>query len=60
MTLRLYRLITGAIRPALKLYLHRRAMRGKEDPDRLGERLGRTGLPRPHGPLVWVHSRSTM
>jgi 3-deoxy-D-manno-octulosonic-acid transferase len=58
MTLRLYRLITGAIRPALKLYLHRRAMRGKEDPDRLGERLGRTGLPRPHGPLVWVHASS--
>ncbi|MDD9717177.1 3-deoxy-D-manno-octulosonic acid transferase [Dinoroseobacter sp. PD6] len=31
---------------------------GKEDPDRYGERLGRPGLPRPDGPLIWMHAAS--
>jgi 3-deoxy-D-manno-octulosonic-acid transferase len=35
-----------------------RARRGKEDPSRLGERLGRASLPRPQGPLVWIHGAS--
>lgn len=31
---------------------------GKEDPDRYGERLGRPGLPRPDGLLIWMHAAS--
>lgn len=38
--------------------LRRRLARGKEDPARLGERLGRAGLPRPGGRLVWIHAAS--
>jgi 3-deoxy-D-manno-octulosonic-acid transferase len=41
--------------PAL---LKRRAGRGKEDPERLQERLGHAGAPRPDGPLVWLHGAS--
>ena len=58
MSLGLYRLLSGAARPALGLCLHSRVARGKEDPQRLGERLGRAGVPRPHGSLVWVHASS--
>jgi len=38
--------------------LDRRARRGKEEPARRGERLGRAGLARPEGPLVWLHGAS--
>ncbi len=58
MSLGLYRLLSGAARPALGLYLHGRSLRGKEDRHRLGERMGRAGAPRPAGPLVWVHAAS--
>ncbi|WP_370153792.1 3-deoxy-D-manno-octulosonic acid transferase [Ferrovibrio sp.] len=44
--------------PALRLWLQRRAARGKEDPARLGERFGHASLPRPQGPLVWCHGAS--
>jgi 3-deoxy-D-manno-octulosonic-acid transferase len=58
--------------PALGLYLAasrgagplaralqaRRAVRGKEDPARLGERLGRPSAPRPAGRLAWLHGAS--
>ena len=40
------------------LLLRQRAARGKEDPARLGERLGRTQTPRPDGRLVWIHGAS--
>lgn len=46
-----------ADRLALPL-LRRRAARGKEDPARLPERLGRAGLARPGGRLVWLHAAS--
>lgn len=39
-------------------FLRDRARRGKEDPARLGERLGRASLPRPDGGLVWLHGAS--
>ena len=58
MSLGLYRVLTGAAQPALALYLRGRMVRGKEDPRRLGERMGRAGAPRPTGPLVWVHAAS--
>lgn len=54
----LYRLITDLAEPALKLYLRRRAKRGKEDPARLDERLGRASAPRPAGRLAWLHAAS--
>ena len=56
--LRLYALTTGALAPLIPQWLDARARRGKEDPARLGERLGRAGLPRPMGPLVWLHAVS--
>jgi len=56
--LRLYRLATRAALPAAKLLLGRREQRGKEDPSRRGERLGRPARPRPAGPLLWAHAAS--
>ncbi|MEO0999068.1 MAG: 3-deoxy-D-manno-octulosonic acid transferase [Pseudomonadota bacterium] len=38
--------------------LDRRLGRGKEDAERLQERLGHAALPRPEGPLVWFHAAS--
>ncbi len=54
----LYRLTTRLGGPLFGLALRHRARRGKEDPDRLPERLGRTSLPRPAGPLLWLHGAS--
>lgn len=54
----LYRAATGLATPAVRLYLRWRLGRGKEDPVRFPERLGHAGLPRPPGPLVWVHAAS--
>ncbi len=35
-----------------------RESQGKEDPERLHERLGQPDLPRPDGPLAWFHAAS--
>ena len=56
--LALYGLATGLAEPLAPLILKRRAKAGREDPLRLGERLGRAGAPRPPGPLVWLHGVS--
>ncbi|MGA8171118.1 MAG: 3-deoxy-D-manno-octulosonic acid transferase, partial [Methylocystis sp.] len=56
--LRLYRLATMAATPCARSLLAWRASRGKEDPTRLGERLGFPSLPRPSGRLVWLHGAS--
>jgi 3-deoxy-D-manno-octulosonic-acid transferase len=53
-----YRLLTTALELLAPLLLRRRAARGKEDPARLGERLGRPAIPRPPGDLVWLHGAS--
>ncbi len=53
-----YRAATAVIEPAAPLVLGGRARRGKEDRTRLGERMGRASLPRPEGPLVWLHAVS--
>lgn len=53
-----YRIATRILAPAVPLLLKRRQARGKEDPARLGERLGHAGLPRPEGRLVWIHGAS--
>ncbi len=44
--------------PILKSMLSHRVKKGKEDPERLGERKGIASLPRPAGPLVWMHVAS--
>lgn len=44
--------------PFVRLWLQRRAGRGKESRARLGERLGHASLPRPGGMLVWCHAAS--
>jgi 3-deoxy-D-manno-octulosonic-acid transferase len=57
--LRLYRWASGAAaKPFASWLLTRRIKRGKEDPARLAERYGQATLPRPGGPLIWLHSAS--
>lgn len=54
----LYRGLTALAGPAVRRLLARRLAAGKEDPRRLGERLGHPGLPRPAGKLIWLHAAS--
>lgn len=54
----LYRLTSRGLRPLMPAVLHWRRRRGKEDRNRVRERMGIAGLPRPHGRLVWVHAAS--
>lgn len=56
--LTLYRAATALLAPVAPSLLRARAPRGKEDPARIGERLGRPGVARPEGPLVWLHGVS--
>ncbi len=58
MLLPLYRVAGWLAPPVARAILSRRRLRGKEDPDRMGERMGRAGQPRPDGRLVWVHAAS--
>jgi 3-deoxy-D-manno-octulosonic-acid transferase len=53
-----YRAATGLAEPLAPALLHGRMRRGKEDPARLPERLGRASRPRPEGPLAWLHGAS--
>ncbi|MBW8881237.1 MAG: 3-deoxy-D-manno-octulosonic acid transferase, partial [Asticcacaulis sp.] len=57
-TLALYDRMMGALHGFAPGVLKRRAAKGKEDPHRLNERLGRASLPRPDGPVVWFHGVS--
>ncbi len=54
----LYRLTSRGAGPLMPAVLRWRRRRGKEDGNRLRERMGVPGLPRPHGRLVWVHAAS--
>src|SRR5215831_16547270 len=58
LTLRAYALLTAAATPLVPHLLKRRMRRGKEHPQRLGERRGETTVRRPAGTLVWVHGAS--
>lgn len=58
MLLHLYRAATQLGGPLIEAELRRRVRRGKEDPVRLPERLGQASMPRPPGPLVWLHAAS--
>jgi 3-deoxy-D-manno-octulosonic-acid transferase len=57
-SLHLYRGSTRLAGPFTSFILKRRLKRGKEDPERINERHGIASLPRPEGPLVWVHGAS--
>lgn len=54
----LYRAASGLFAPFAARLLARRAARDKEDPARLAERMGRSRIPRPEGPLAWLHGAS--
>ena len=53
-----YRVATSLLSPVLQLYLRRRVQQGKEDPQRLSERVGKTQRKRPLGQLIWLHGAS--
>jgi 3-deoxy-D-manno-octulosonic-acid transferase len=53
-----YRLLSAAAAPFAPLLLARRLARGKEHRVRLAERSGEARIPRPPGPLVWLHGAS--
>jgi 3-deoxy-D-manno-octulosonic-acid transferase len=58
MMLALYRTFSVLGAPLIGVYLWLRRIRGKEDPARFSERIGRPGRDCPDGPLVWVHAAS--
>jgi 3-deoxy-D-manno-octulosonic-acid transferase len=58
LVLRLYQLASGAATPLTARLLAERLDRGKEHPARISERRGEASLPRPIGPLIWVHGAS--
>ncbi len=58
MAARIYRIVTRTLEPIGPHILNRRAKRGKEDPARQNERLGRPSLPRPEGRIAWFHAAS--
>ncbi|MES2342222.1 MAG: 3-deoxy-D-manno-octulosonic acid transferase [Pseudomonadota bacterium] len=58
LSLALYAAALGLLEPFARPLLRRRVAAGKEDAARLEERLGRSALPRPDGPLVWLHGVS--
>ncbi len=58
MTLKIYRILLRACTPLLEILLERRRAAGKEDPDRLKERMGTPSRRRPDGPLIWIHGAS--
>ena len=56
--LAVYGLFGRLAAPLIRHHLRRRRARGREDPARLGERLGHAGAERPRGALVWIHGAS--
>lgn len=56
--LRLYLAASRRAGGIARRWLDRRRAEGKEDPDRLAERMGIAGVPRPDGPLIWFHAAS--
>jgi hypothetical protein len=58
LSLRAYRLLSAAAAPLAPKLLARRLKRGREHPLRLAERYGQSNVPRPPGPLIWVHGAS--
>ena len=53
-----YNLLMRASTPFLRHTLKRRCRKGKENPERLEERMGIPGRARPAGRLIWIHGAS--
>ena len=53
--LRLVLAMGAVLSPLAGPVLNRRLKRGKEDPARVGEKLGNPSAERPAGPLIWLH-----
>jgi 3-deoxy-D-manno-octulosonic-acid transferase len=53
-----YGALANGLSPFSRVVLWRRARRGKEDLNRLGERRGVASLPRPEGRVAWLHGAS--
>lgn len=53
-----WRLLTRLLEPLAPRLLDARAKQGKEDPDRVDERLGHASVARADGELVWLHGVS--
>lgn len=53
-----YLALGPVLQPLAPLLLKRRLKQGKEDPARWREKLGHPTLPRPQGPLIWLHAVS--
>lgn len=58
LSLKTYRAASGLLGPVADLALRQRLKQGKEDPGRVGERRGQATLPRPEGPMIWIHGAS--
>ncbi len=56
--LEIYKSLMRFSSPALEALLKHRSRAGKENPHRLGERMGMPGRSRPTGELVWFHAAS--
>ena len=54
----LYHVAASLAGPGLRLWLRRRAARGREVTERLAERRGVERTPRPPGTLIWLHAAS--
>lgn len=54
----LYRLLTRFSAPILKQILKKRIKSGKEDPQRVSEKMGQYVVERPSGSLIWLHAAS--
>ncbi len=54
----IYRGAASVLEWGAPAFLRWRLRHGKEDAARLSERLGHAALPRPAGPLVWMHGAS--
>lgn len=54
----IYRTVSSAFSPLLKIALHYRKHFKKEDNTRLKERYGIASLNRPRGRLIWIHGAS--
>ncbi len=57
-TVRAYRAILAAAEPGTRWLLANRLKRGREVPERIGERRGLSSRSRPAGPLIWLHGAS--
>ncbi|MGH6761937.1 MAG: lipid IV(A) 3-deoxy-D-manno-octulosonic acid transferase [Phyllobacterium sp.] len=53
-----YRWAGAMVYPVVGAYVAVRTRKGKEEKNRRSERYGQASMPRPEGPLVWVHAAS--